>query len=103
MGGLPLGRFVMQTLCPYRKGLTSHMAKDYCTDMKRGLIKSFREYLNAKHRMNLANWRNNQFRQVSREYGDYLYNQDREMFNVCLDDALNGKGDYADWQHWGGK
>jgi len=66
--------------------------------MKRGTIKSFREYLNAKFRFDLANWRNNQFRQVSREYGDYLYHQDREMFNVCLEDALAGKGDYADWK-----
>lgn len=66
--------------------------------VKRGTMKSFREYLNAKHRMNLANWRNSRFRQVSREYGDYLYYQDRVMFDACLRDALAGDQLYADWK-----
>lgn len=66
--------------------------------MKRGTLKSFREYLNARYRFDLANWRNNQFRQVSRKYGDYLYHQDRAMFNVCLEDALAGDSNYADWK-----
>lgn len=69
--------------------------------MKRGTIKSFREYLNSKYRMRVANWRHNQFRQVSREYGDYLYFQDRAMFDICLKDALAGKGDYGDWEFFG--
>lgn len=79
--------------------LDKPITQEYCTYMKRGLIKSFREYLNAKHRMNLANWRNNQFRQISREYGDYLYRQDRAKFDYEMGEALAGR----DHKDWGGK
>lgn len=56
----------------------------------RGAVKAFREYLNAtcaegpKHR-------ERQFHQRTRGYGDYLYAQDRERFDVELDEALVGK------------
>lgn len=57
--------------------------------MKRGTIKAFREYLNAKF-ADSANWKNYQFQQRSRGYGDYLYYQDRAKFDVELADALAG-------------
>ena len=65
--------------------------------MKRGTIKAFREYLNAKH-AGTANWKNNGFQQRVRGYGDYLYRQDRAMFDVCLKDALAGDDEYKDWR-----
>lgn len=55
--------------------------------MKRGTIKAFREYLNAKF-ANTANWQHNRFHQSTRGYGDYLYFQDRAKFNVELADAI---------------
>ena len=83
---------------PLRGAQDSAVATNWETNLKRGTIKRFREYLNAKYGMGLANWRNNQFRQIKRGYGDYLYCQDRVMFNQCLIDALARKGDNADFQ-----
>lgn len=53
---------------------------------KRGLLKAFREYLNAKYAASEV-WRNCRYHQSTRGYGDYLYFQDRDMFNVLLADA----------------
>ncbi len=64
--------------------------------MKRGMIKRFREYLNMKCVGNTLH-RHNKYHQVSRGYGDYLYFQDRAMFNVELSYALEGK-DHKDFQ-----
>ena len=52
----------------------------------RGAIKEYRALLNARHQampviVNHRNWR---YRQVSRGYGDYLYFQDREKFDMEL-------------------
>lgn len=58
--------------------------------MKRGTIKAFREYLNAKF-AGSANHRHESFHQRSRGYGDYLYSQDRAKFDVELADALAGR------------
>jgi hypothetical protein len=65
--------------------------------MRRGTIKAFRKYLNAKHRFDVANWRHNKFRQLTREYGDYLYYQDRAIFDLLLQDALGGDSRFADF------
>ena len=64
--------------------------------MKRGTIKSFREYMNRKF-ADSPNWKNYAYHQRTRGYGDYLYNQDRAMFDVCLHDALAGAPEYKDW------
>lgn len=64
--------------------------------LPRGTIKSFREYLNAKF-SDSAKHRNNAYRQKTRPYGDYLYYQDRDLFNFELDAALDGD-DHKDWK-----
>jgi hypothetical protein len=48
--------------------------------------KAFREFLNREHATSPKH-RHARFQQRTRPYGDYLYAQDREMFNV----------EYADW------
>lgn len=63
--------------------------------MRRGAIKAFRAYLNNAFPM-VGNdgrdnrHRNNQFHQDKRQYGDYLYCQDRAMFNNLLSEAMRG-------------
>ena len=57
--------------------------------MKRGILIKFREYLNNKFKDSLK-WKHNQFHQVKRGYGDYLYFQDRVMFDIVLNDTLTG-------------
>jgi len=57
--------------------------------VKRGAIKILREYLNEKFK-NSPNWKHNQYHQVKRGYGDYLYFQDRGMFNAILEEILEG-------------
>ena len=48
----------------------------------RGTYKAFRKYLNKLDSTeNYKPWKNGAFRQQSREYGDYLYFQDRAMFD----------------------
>lgn len=64
--------------------------------MKRGTIKAFREYLNAKFATSV-NWKNHGYGQRTRGYGDYLYSQDREKFDVELADALSGHESYKDF------
>lgn len=65
--------------------------------MKRGTIKSFREYLNAKFAGGDPH-RHERFHQRTRGYGDYLYHQDRFKFDVELQDALHGATEYKDWK-----
>ena len=65
--------------------------------MKRGTIKAFREYLNAKF-ADSANWKHDRYHQSTRGYGDYLYFQDRAKFDVELQDALAGT-DHKDFNH----
>jgi hypothetical protein len=50
-------------------------------------MKAFREVLNARH-AGTENHRNYAFHQRTRGYGDYLYFQDREMFDM----------EYAEWK-----
>jgi hypothetical protein len=69
--------------------------------MKRGTIKSFREYLNAKFAGSVKHHNHcndRRFQQKTRGYGDYLYFQDRAKFDVELQDALAGRAGYDDWQ-----
>ena len=55
-------------------------------EIKRGTFKKFRDYLNSKHPD--YKHKNFQYHQETRLYGDYLYFQDRAMFDACLDEAL---------------
>lgn len=55
--------------------------------LPRGTIKRFRAYLNAKF-VGTPNHKHNAFQQKTRGYGDYLYSQDREKFNVELAEAI---------------
>lgn len=66
--------------------------------MKRGLLKSFRDYLNKKYPLELGRHKNFKYHQRIRLYGDYLYQQDRVMFNVYLTQALNGEEEFLDWK-----
>lgn len=65
--------------------------------MKKGTIKKFRNYLNKKY-INTPLWKHNQFHQLKRGYGDYLYFQDKIMFNVVLSEVLQGnRPEYNDF------
>jgi len=78
---------------------------------KRGVFKAFREWINAtysdQHMFALQNkgiWRagdRNQYGNRTRLYGDWLYHQDRGMFNEWLWRALQGRDcegfDYKAW------
>lgn len=48
--------------------------------------KAFREFLNREH-VGDSKHKHDRFQQRTRSYGDYLYAQDREKFNV----------EYAEW------
>lgn len=64
--------------------------------MIRGTIKSFREYLNAACAEG-PKFRERRFHQETRAYGDYLYAQDRDMFDVLLAEALADASKFPDW------
>lgn len=57
---------------------------------KRGARKAFREWLNATYGTD-AEYRNGRYRQRTRPYGDYVYAQDREMFEHEFAEAMRGK------------
>lgn len=57
--------------------------------VKRGTLKAFREYLNAKYEAGTKH-RHEAYHQRTRGYGDYLYHQDRDKFDVELGEALTG-------------
>ena len=65
--------------------------------VKRGTIASFRRYLNEKYAYSEPH-KYGRYQQRSREYGDYLYHQDRNKFNVELQEALAGNEEYHDWE-----
>lgn len=56
---------------------------------KRGARKAFREFLNELGRSG-KNHRNGRYQQRTRGYGDYLYAQDREKFDVEFAEAMSG-------------
>lgn len=64
--------------------------------MKRGTLKSFREFLNAKFAGSDLH-KHFAYHQRTRGYGDYLYYQDRAKFDVELQDALAGEA-YTEWK-----
>lgn len=66
---------------------------------KRGARKAFREHLNVAFR-NGPKHRHNRYHQKTREYGDYLYSQDRDMFNVEFELAMDGKCPGFDHTKW---
>lgn len=68
---------------------------DFAT-LKRGTLASFRRYLNEKYAHSEPH-KHERFHQKTREYGDYLYNQDRAKFDVELREALAGNEEYSDW------
>ena len=57
---------------------------------KKKTKKQFREYLN-KQFANDSKWKHNRFHQRTRQYGDYLYFQDKVMFNVNYSEWLELK------------
>jgi hypothetical protein len=60
--------------------------------IKRGDIKRFREYLNSQD-VGDSKHRHLNFQQRTRLYGDYLYHQDRERFNVELEEWLKSQNE----------
>lgn len=66
--------------------------------MKRGTITAFKKYLNQRFPAVKGLWKNNQYGNKTRDYGDYLYSQDRNMFNARLKEALNGDEDFKDFK-----
>lgn len=59
------------------------------TKAPRGSVKAFKAHLNAIS-ANSAKHVHGRFHQISRPYGDYLYAQDREKFNVDMAQWLVG-------------
>lgn len=55
--------------------------------MKRGDIKRFRDFLNSQD-VGDSKHRHLNFQQRTRKYGDYLYHQDRDKFNMELAEWL---------------
>lgn len=70
----------------------------YNISMKRGTITAFKKYLNKKFPVKTDPFKNNQYGNITRNYGDYLYSQDRDMFNAILIQALNGDDQYKDFK-----
>jgi hypothetical protein len=50
--------------------------------------KAFREYLNQVTKSD-PNFKHNQYGQRVREYGDYIYSQDKVLFNVMYQEWLS--------------
>ena len=70
---------------------------------KRGVYAAFRRHLNEQY-ADAPKWRNKGevlWEQRTRGYGDYLYFQDRPMFDEALWRALQGR-DFPgfDWRQW---
>lgn len=70
----------------------------YGIKCRRGVFKAFRDYLNVTYppsrivdgQVRDNRHRCNQFHQDTRLYGDYLYHQDRVMFDNLLHEAMTG-------------
>lgn len=69
---------------------------------KRGVFKAFREYLNSLDVAGDRPHRHGRYHQQSRQWGDYIYSQDRERFNEHLMRALQGDKEFEgfDYQQW---
>jgi hypothetical protein len=72
-------------------------------EAKRGVYAAFRVYVNDRYK-DSPRYRNKGevlWEQRTRGYGDYLYYQDRPMFEEWLWRALQGRDcDGFDWQAW---
>lgn len=68
-------------------------------EAKRGVFKAFRDYLNVRFagEKDRKRGENGRYHQDTREYGDYLYFQDRAMFDVELERAMRGDDFYKDF------
>lgn len=63
------------------------MSTGPATAIPRGAIKRYREHLN-RQTAGEPNWRHRRFGQRTRNYGDYLYAQDRDKFMMELREWL---------------
>jgi hypothetical protein len=66
--------------------------------IRRGDVKRFREYLN-EHFRDTPKHQNGRYQQKTRPYGDYLYAQDRDMFQFEMREwlaSLENKSTTAD-------
>jgi hypothetical protein len=66
--------------------------------IRRGDVKRFREYLN-EHFRDTPKHQNGRYQQKTRPYGDYLYAQDRDMFQFEMREwlaSLESKSTTAD-------
>lgn len=72
-------------------------------EAKRGVYAAFRAYVNKLHK-DSPRYRNKGevlWEQRTRAYGDYLYHQDRPIFDEWLWRALQGRDcEGFDWQEW---
>lgn len=64
---------------------------------KRGVYAAFRKHLNELY-AEQPNYKNHVWHQETRKYGDYLYHQDRAMFDEALWRALQGR-DFPGFNH----
>lgn len=60
--------------------------------------KQFRQYLNNKYGVDTQKWGNGNYAARKRAYGDYLYNQDREMFNIEYAKFMNNNELPENWE-----
>lgn len=71
---------------------------------KRGALKAFREFLNTHCRNDRKHYHDGSgrhiYQQRTREYGDYLYAQDREMFDQEFRAAMRGEFPGFDSKPW---
>lgn len=67
--------------------------------MKRGTRAAYRKYLNEQFK-DQPKHRHYQYRQLKRGYGDYLYFQDRELFEYELLYAMDGQAPGFDPAPW---
>ncbi len=69
------------------------------TKYPKGTIKAFRKYLNKQFPVATSPYKNNHYGNKKRNYGDYLYTQDRDMFDMNLNRAVRGDEDFKDFDN----
>ena len=69
---------------------------DVARNAKRGALKAFREYLNK--RFSHLSYTNRRWGQITRSYGDWVYFQDRDMFDEMFSRAMEGR-DFEGFDH----
>lgn len=74
--------------------------------MKHGMLKSFRLFLNQRYGFTDKRWgERGVFGAQKRLYGDYLYNQDRDMFNEMMERAYYkgrevDRSEFGEWEYF---